>query len=67
MLLRKEHHPKGISTCASVSMFRQEEYKECSKIYTIERRKISLLKDENIRRPYEEKVIELVDVGVPIL
>ena len=31
-----------------------------------ERRKITLLKDVKIRRRFEEKVIELVDVGVQI-
>ena len=30
----------------------------------IERRNISLLKDDMIRNPFEEKVVELVDVGV---
>ena len=30
-----------------------------------ERRKISSLKDEKIRKRFEEKVIELVDVGMP--
>ena len=29
-----------------------------------ERRKITLLKDVKIKKPFEEKVIELVDVGV---
>ena len=32
-----------------------------------ERRKISLLKDVKIRKQFEEKVIELVDVGAPNL
>ena len=32
-----------------------------------ERRKITLLKDVKIRKQYEEKVTELVDVGAPNL
>ena len=32
-----------------------------------ERRKISLLKDVKIRKQFKEKIIKLVDVGVPCL
>ena len=60
-----EGNPWGVSTCISDSRYRKEETKESSEKVYAERRKISLLKDVEIRKQFEEKVIKLVDVRAP--
>ena len=54
-----EGNPRGVSTCTSCS------WKVVRKTQ-IDRRNISLLKDE-IKKRLEGKVIQLVDVVIPIL
>ena len=66
--MKCECNNRGVSICSSGSRYRdKKKIRNVVRRTRIERQKIILMNDVYIRKSFEGKVIELVDMGVPNL